>query len=118
MPSVSPAMKFRFFVRIFSCCLLGGPAIVSTVDFENEIKPILRNKCGKCHTGPKAKGKLRYDNAIYFAQRIGGDDPVVIPGKPLGHNFGKRNINMNRLGGMVARVHTIADELKHLDTMK
>ena len=35
-----------------------------------------------------------------------------IPGRPLGHNFGKRNVNMLKLGEMVGRVHTIADELK------
>ena len=35
-----------------------------------------------------------------------------IPGNPLGHNFGKRNINMYRLGEMIAQVHSIADELK------
>jgi len=35
-----------------------------------------------------------------------------LPGRPLGHNFGKRNSNMHRLGEMVAQVHTIADGLK------
>lgn len=37
---------------------------------------------------------------------------AFLPGRPLGHNFGKQNVNMHRLGEMAARVHTIADELK------
>lgn len=37
---------------------------------------------------------------------------AFLPGRPLGHNFGKRNNNMHRLGEMVAQVHTIADELR------
>lgn len=52
------------------------------VDFKEEIRPILNKKCFKCHTGPKAKGGLRMDSEEDFAKRIGGDDPVIIPGDP------------------------------------
>ncbi len=52
------------------------------VDFREEIRPILNKKCFKCHTGPKAKGGLRMDADDDFAKRIGGDDPVIIPGDP------------------------------------
>jgi len=52
------------------------------VDFKEEIRPILNKKCFKCHTGPKAKGGLRMDMNDDFAKRIGGDDPVIIPGDP------------------------------------
>jgi Ser/Thr protein kinase RdoA (MazF antagonist) len=37
---------------------------------------------------------------------------TFLPGHPLGQHFGKRNNNMVRLGEMIARVHSIADELK------
>ena len=52
------------------------------VDYQEEIRPILNKKCFKCHTGPKSKGGLRMDTPDDFAKRIGGDDPVVIPGDP------------------------------------
>ncbi len=55
---------------------------VSAVDYTSEIRPILNKKCYKCHSGPRAKGKLRMDSTDSFADRIGGDDPVIIPGNP------------------------------------
>lgn len=50
------------------------------VDFQEEIRPILNSKCFKCHTGPRAKGKLRMDSPEQFSKRIGGEDPVIVPG--------------------------------------
>jgi hypothetical protein len=52
------------------------------VDYHEEIRPILNKKCFKCHTGPKSKGGLRMDTPEDFAKRIGGDDPLIIPGDP------------------------------------
>ncbi len=52
------------------------------VDYQEEIRPILNKKCFKCHTGPKAKGSLRMDTPTDFAKRVGGEDPVIIPGNP------------------------------------
>lgn len=54
------------------------------VDFQEEVRPILNDKCFKCHSGPRAKGKLRMDEEKYFRERIGGDDPAIIPGDPVG----------------------------------
>ena len=52
----------------------------SALDYKEEIRPILNKKCFKCHSGPKAKGGLRMDSEDDFAKRIGGDDPVIVPG--------------------------------------
>jgi hypothetical protein len=52
------------------------------LDFKKDIRPILNKKCFKCHSGPRAKGKLRMDSESDFAKRIGGDDPVIVPGEP------------------------------------
>jgi len=57
-----------------------SPALA--IDYREEIRPILSDKCFKCHSGPRAKGKLRMEGDDFFAERIGGDDPVIIPGKP------------------------------------
>jgi hypothetical protein len=62
--------------------ILGFTLSTQAVDYEEEIRPILNEKCFKCHSGPRAKGKLRMDDRENFADRIGGDDPVIVPGNP------------------------------------
>lgn len=59
---------------------LGATRPASAVDYHEEIRPILNEKCIKCHSGPRAKGKLRMDSEEDFAKRIGGEDPVIVPG--------------------------------------
>ena len=63
--------------------LLAPTAAVQAVDFKKDIQPILKDHCFKCHSGPRAKRKIRYDNLRYFAEVIGThEDAVVIPGNP------------------------------------
>jgi len=67
----------------FAVSLLGSftfPMVTAAIDFRDEVRPILNKKCFKCHTGPKAKGSLRMDSDEEFSKRIGGDDPVIVPG--------------------------------------
>jgi len=35
-----------------------------------------------------------------------------IPGRPLGHNYGKRQSNMTRLGELLAIIHDVSDDIK------
>ena len=65
-----------------SAALFAPLGHVDAVDYISEIRPILNKKCYKCHSGPRAKGKLRMDSTDRFADRIGGNDPVIIPGNP------------------------------------
>lgn len=58
------------------------PWSVVAVDYKEEIRPILNNKCFKCHSGPRSKGSLRMETSAEFSKRIGGDDPVIVPGDP------------------------------------
>ncbi len=76
----TPDMKRLLFPVIPTMFLL-TPA--EGVDFREEVRPILNDKCFKCHSGPRAKGKLRMDDDSYFAKRIGGEDPAIIPGDPV-----------------------------------
>lgn len=72
-------------MRTLSFLPFAGMILLSSaeaVDYKEEIRPILNKKCFKCHTGPKAKGGLRMDVSDDFAKRIGGDDPLIIPGDP------------------------------------
>lgn len=77
-------MKFCLPLPSFFVLAMSGIAFetVRAVDYQEEIRPILNKKCFKCHTGPKAKGSLRMDSPEDFAKRIGGDDPVIVPGDP------------------------------------
>lgn len=70
----------RSFVPFLILAAFSLPAFA--VDYQEEIRPILNDKCFKCHSGPRAKGKLRMDQESYFSKRIGGDDPVIVPGNP------------------------------------
>ena len=49
------------------------------VSFAREVVPLLRARCHGCHQPAKAKGKL---DLTRYATLMGGEDPVVVPGKP------------------------------------
>lgn len=64
-------------------CLLLFPALSRALEFEADIQPILKKKCFKCHSGPKAKKGLRWDKAEVIAKWIEeAKDSVIIPGSP------------------------------------
>jgi len=49
--------------------------------FENEVRPILVNRCSDCHGEKKRKGSLRVDDINYLL--TGGDSgPALVPGNP------------------------------------
>jgi len=55
---------------------------LGAIDYQQTIFPILNSKCHQCHSGPRAKGKLRMDTEEQFSRRIGGEHPVIVPGSP------------------------------------
>ncbi len=76
MPTLIPSLAL---------CLLFALSSLSAaeLDFRKDVRPILSKKCFKCHSGPKAKGKLRYDDMDRLAKRIGThEDAVFVPGEP------------------------------------
>ncbi len=73
----------NFLARLAFVTLSAGAAPVMAVDFATEVQPIMKEKCFKCHSGPKAKKGIRYDDAETLANFIGEeDDDVIRPGKP------------------------------------
>jgi len=49
--------------------------------FENEVRPLLVNRCYECHGEKKQKGSLRLDNIAYINK--GGDSgPALVAGNP------------------------------------
>lgn len=82
--SLCPAMKLP---RLALAAALLAPLFPNStlaIDFKTEVQPILREKCFKCHSGPRAKKGIRYDDADTLAKFIGDHDKaVIVPGKPL-----------------------------------
>jgi hypothetical protein len=49
--------------------------------FENEVRPVLVNRCYDCHGPKKKKGSLRVDSITFL--KTGGDSgPALVPGDP------------------------------------
>ena len=87
--------------QTFPLCLLGSclgllglpsgalgqehkPAGRHTVDFNDEVRPILARHCFKCH-GPDEKGrkaKLRLDSEEAAKKPASSGEPPIVPGKP------------------------------------
>jgi len=71
-------------VLLLSSVLEAGHDELSPADaefFEAQVRPLLVERCFKCHSGTKAKGGLSLETAE--AWRTGGDSgPAIVPGKP------------------------------------
>ncbi len=53
----------------------------ATADFENRVRPLLLDRCVKCHGPGKQESNLRLDSRAAMVQ--GGDSgPAIVPGKP------------------------------------
>jgi uncharacterized membrane protein len=65
-----------------------GPLVTPTgrIDFVNDIAPIIKNDCFKCHGGEKVKGKLKL-NTKALAMAGGESGRVILPGKPAISKF-------------------------------
>jgi mono/diheme cytochrome c family protein/cytochrome c553 len=50
--------------------------------FETRIRPLLAEKCSKCHGSDRQKGDLRLDSAEAVAKGGGSGKPVFVAGKP------------------------------------
>ena len=49
--------------------------------FENEVRPVLANRCFECHGEKKKKGSLRLDH-IDLITKGGDSGPALVPGRP------------------------------------
>jgi hypothetical protein len=54
-------------------------AKISGVTYEKDMKPLFETSCVKCHSGPKAKGKLHMDS-LEGVLKGGKDGKAVVPG--------------------------------------
>ena len=72
-------MKTRLLPFVAALAMIAGMSLGS-VDFEKEIRPILRERCVECHGAKKQKAALRLD-ARAFAFKGGENGTVFVPGQ-------------------------------------
>lgn len=87
-----PLMKLRIrpFAILALLCVIAQPAPASDPQpapedvrfFETKIRPVLAEKCHKCHGPQKQKAQLRLDTAEGFQKGGDSGNPLVVPGKP------------------------------------
>src|SRR6185369_16485789 len=56
------------------------PALAADVDFERDIRPILRDNCWECHGPTQQNGSLRLDKKAFAL--VGGGRVDILPGLP------------------------------------
>jgi hypothetical protein len=74
-------MKSLSRLLFFASVSMAPPAFA--VEFTKDIQPFLREKCFKCHSGPRAKNGVRFDDVETLAKFIGeGEKAKIVPAKP------------------------------------
>ncbi len=83
------AIRWRSFTWMIGLILVGLPLYVTAEEksaeaerlFEAKIRPLLIDRCLKCHSESKSKGGLRLDSKE-FSLKGGETGPAIVPGKP------------------------------------
>lgn len=80
------SLSVQRFALAFSVALIGASlrAANAPVDFNRDIRPILSNRCWKCH-GPDEKERqagLRFDSREGVIAKLESGKPAVVVGKP------------------------------------
>ncbi len=68
------------YFALLALLALLAPFAAQAVDFEKDIRPVLRERCVECHGAEKQKAGLRLD-ARSLALKGGDDGPVIVAGK-------------------------------------
>jgi hypothetical protein len=81
------AGRYRIDGMVLTACAFLSLAVRASADpaalehFEKKVRPLLAERCWKCHGPEKAKGDLRLDTQVGVAKG-GQSGRVVVPGKP------------------------------------
>jgi len=64
---------------------------LSAVDFQKDILPIVKERCGKCHSNEEeAKGGLAFDDLESLSKSQIGEHSIIRPGDPAGSDLIER----------------------------
>ncbi len=81
MSRLTRCLVIAIFGVAYATSVRAEPTAEQLAFFESKVRPILIERCHKCHAGGKAKGELWLD--AYDTMLSGGDSgPAVVPGKP------------------------------------
>ena len=89
-------LRLRFVVcaSVALMSLTGGLCVraaeLAVVEFEKDIRPILKQQCFDCHDGDARKGKLRLDDVVGILQGGDSGEPVFVRGNSAGSLIIKR----------------------------
>jgi hypothetical protein len=75
----------RYALPLAVVALSLAPAAARAQDtrhFETRVRPLLAEKCFKCHGPDRQRGDLRLDTAVGFKKGGGSGTPLVAPGRP------------------------------------
>src|SRR2546427_13233826 len=61
-------MRTGALIFVSAFALVGSSGNAAPVDYVGEVKPLLGERCYKCHGAPQQKGKLRLDTAATALQ--------------------------------------------------
>ncbi|MEM1297459.1 MAG: c-type cytochrome domain-containing protein, partial [Verrucomicrobiota bacterium] len=73
-------MKARLILSL-SALILAPCSTYAAIDYQSQVRPILRSNCYKCHGGPRAKKDFRMDKEDTLKEHI-GPGKYIVPGKP------------------------------------
>jgi hypothetical protein len=70
--------------------LLGAPLLAAqeTIDFKQQIEPILKENCLKCHGPKKEESDFRVDRKSSLFGGGGSGIETILPGNPAGQSKG------------------------------
>ncbi len=85
-PQFAPSYRLRIhalLVSVFYACASASSVAQDTGDefFEQRVRPILVERCYKCHSGTKTNGGLSLETRSGW-QNGGESGPAIVPGKP------------------------------------
>lgn len=78
--TIAVKISIPFIVAVCAFTTVTAP-VFAEIDFEKEIKPLLRDRCVACHGAVKQQGGLRLDAGSLIMK--GGSEPIVLHGRGM-----------------------------------
>jgi hypothetical protein len=69
-----------FLAGVVAVCASAAPQAPARVDFDRDVRPILKTSCQACHLGPIAQADLRMDSRDSLLKG-GVSGPAIVPGE-------------------------------------
>jgi hypothetical protein len=77
---MAPRLVLPLLAGVVTLAASASPQAPAAVDFERDVRPILKTSCQSCHLGPVVQAELRMDSREALLKG-GVSGPAVVPGK-------------------------------------